>query len=90
MSRFRCGSFRTTTGQANLVGNFQPSAPQHPFCHGLRKQCVFSGKAAQPRHKKRPVIQGRSVLTPRVLRKKEIHVISDAIAEVMADGPHTI
>src|SRR6266436_5719048 len=25
-----------------------------------------------------------------VLRKKEIHVISDAIAEVMADGAHTI
>jgi plasmid stabilization system protein ParE len=55
----------------------------------VSQTCVF-GKLAQPRYKKRPVIQGRSALAPRVLREKEIHVISDAIAEVMADGPHTI
>jgi len=28
--------------------------------------------------------------TPCVLRKKEIHSISDAIAKLMADDPHTI
>jgi hypothetical protein len=43
------------------------------------------------RTQKRAVIQKRrSALTPGVLRKKEIHVISYAIAEVMADGAHTI
>ena len=54
--------------------------------------CVF-GKPAQPRYKSdqrftrtsRPNSAGTSEF-----RKKEIHVISDAIAELMADGPHTI
>jgi hypothetical protein len=33
---------------------------------------------------------GERELTRGVLRKKEIHVLSDAIAELTADGPHTI
>jgi hypothetical protein len=33
---------------------------------------------------------GPSASTPRVLREKEIHAIPDAIAEIMADNPHTI
>ena len=57
------------------------ATPERFVC--FRQACIIPVQ-------KRLVIQGRSALSPRVFRKKEIHVISDAIAEVMADGAHTI
>ena len=51
--------------------------------------CVF-GKAAKPRVQATSNSKTISCNAACVLRKKKIHVISDAIAELMADGPHTI
>ncbi len=54
--------------------------------------CTF-GKSAQLGwffHQRRSVTHGLSASTPRDLRKEEIHVISDAIAKLMAGSPHTI
>jgi len=38
----------------------------------------------------RSVTHGPSASSPRVGRKEGVHVISDAIAKFMANGPHTI
>jgi hypothetical protein len=73
---------QSTQERSTRLTNFLPAA--------LMDLTVCFRQACATPVQKRAVIQGRSALTPGVLRKKEIHVISDAIAEVMADGPHTI
>ena len=59
--------------------------------HGRGVMKKVKDPAQQDRFPTNPIGGSRSTsLTPRVLRQEEIHVVSDAIAKVMADGPHTI
>jgi hypothetical protein len=53
------------------------------------EQGVFSASLRNPVTEVTIDSRFKAALTPRVLRKHEIHVISDAIADLMAEGPHT-